>query len=114
MKQYKALFEKHHITPDIYADICDDDLVKIGVKSLGHRKQLLRVMHKQIPSLSPHQSTMFSMITEVDAFADQLKTMEAIARGLAQKWREEEVKCMADISIQPVFKKVKAPQKSRF
>jgi len=42
LDRYAEAFEHHQVTPDIAADLHEDDLKDIGVASLGHRKQLLR------------------------------------------------------------------------
>ena len=53
--QYAQCFAENHITFDILPDLSDQDLEKIGVASLGHRRQLLRAIAelKGVPQLSP-------------------------------------------------------------
>ena len=53
--QYAQRFAENHITFDILPDLSDQDLEKIGVASLGHRRQLLRAIAelKGVPQLSP-------------------------------------------------------------
>jgi class 3 adenylate cyclase/tetratricopeptide (TPR) repeat protein len=40
--QYAQAFTDNHITLDIVPDLTKDDLIEIGVKSIGHRRQILR------------------------------------------------------------------------
>ena len=53
--QYAQRFAENDITFDILPDLSDQDFEKIGVASLGHRRQLLRaiVELKGAPQLSP-------------------------------------------------------------
>src|SRR3984957_1736383 len=53
--QYAQRFAENHITFDILPDLSDQDLEKIGVASLGHRRQLLRAIAelKGVPQLTP-------------------------------------------------------------
>jgi class 3 adenylate cyclase len=53
--QYAQRFAENDITFDILPDLSDQDLEKIGVASLGHRRQLLRAIAelKGAPQLSP-------------------------------------------------------------
>ena len=52
--QYAQRFAENHITFDILPDLSDQDLEKIGVASLGHRRQLLRAIAelKGVPQLT--------------------------------------------------------------
>ena len=53
--QYAQRFAENDITFDILPDLSDQDLEKIGVASLGHRRQLLRAIAelRGAPQLSP-------------------------------------------------------------
>jgi class 3 adenylate cyclase len=53
--QYAQRFAENDITFDILPDLSDQDFEKIGVASLGHRRQLLRAIAelKGAPQLSP-------------------------------------------------------------
>jgi class 3 adenylate cyclase len=53
--QYAQRFAENDITFDILPDLSDQDLEKIGVASLGHRRQRLRAIAelKGAPQLSP-------------------------------------------------------------
>ena len=42
--QYAQRFAENHINFSILPDLTDQDLEKIGVSSLGHRRQLLRAI----------------------------------------------------------------------
>ena len=53
--QYAQRFAENDITFDILPDLSDQDFEKIGVASLGHRRQLLRAIAelKRAPQLNP-------------------------------------------------------------
>ena len=55
LRQYAQRFAENDITFDILPDLSDQDLEKIGVASLGHRRQLLRAIAelRGAPQLSP-------------------------------------------------------------
>ena len=44
LSQYAGLFEQHHITGRNLFQLTPDDLLQMGVHSLGHRKQLMEQM----------------------------------------------------------------------
>jgi hypothetical protein len=44
MRPYAQRFAENDTTFDILSDLSDQDLEKIGVASLGHRRQLLRAI----------------------------------------------------------------------
>ena len=53
--QYAQRFAENDITFDVLPDLSDQDFEKIGVASLGHRRQLLRAIAelKRAPQLNP-------------------------------------------------------------
>ena len=44
VEQYAHCFDEHDIDFSILRDLTDQDLEKIGVQSLGHRRKLLRAI----------------------------------------------------------------------
>ncbi|MBX9964480.1 MAG: AAA family ATPase [Burkholderiales bacterium] len=44
LSQYADAFERNAIEPDLLPDLTDDDLEKLGVSALGHRKKLLKAI----------------------------------------------------------------------
>ena len=42
--QYAQTFAENHIEYSVLSDLTEDDLIKIGISSLGHRKKLLRAI----------------------------------------------------------------------
>jgi hypothetical protein len=41
LEQYIHLFEEHDISDSLLASLSDDDLIEIGITSLGHRRKIL-------------------------------------------------------------------------
>src|SRR6516165_6795199 len=54
LEQYVQRFAENEITFVILPDLTDQDLEKIGVASLGHRRQLLRAIAELKGALEPH------------------------------------------------------------
>lgn len=46
LSQYAVLLERHHITGSTLFLLTADDLLQMGVHSLGHRKQLMEEVEK--------------------------------------------------------------------
>ena len=50
LSEYAQRFAENHIDFTILPDLTDQDLEKIGVASLGHRRKLLRAVADPTPS----------------------------------------------------------------
>ncbi len=44
LPQYAELFERNAVDPDLLCELTDEDLEKLGVHALGHRKKLLKAI----------------------------------------------------------------------
>lgn len=62
-REYLKLFEENHIDETLILELKDDDLEKIGIRSLGHRKLILRGINstvkeqqKTVPRVHPKQT----------------------------------------------------------
>jgi class 3 adenylate cyclase len=53
LSRYADIFARHHIEPELLRDLTDEDLQKIGVASLGHRRAMLRATAALRPSADP-------------------------------------------------------------
>jgi class 3 adenylate cyclase len=44
LPQYAEVFERNAVDPDLLRELTDEDLEKLGVHALGHRKKLLKAI----------------------------------------------------------------------
>ena len=55
--QYAKTFAENNIDYSVLPDLTDNDLEKLGVSSLGHRKKLLRAIQELTPARQPTGTT---------------------------------------------------------
>ncbi len=55
MQMYLPRFEEHEIDVDVLLDVTDEDLLKLGVDKLGHRRKLLTHIDKCKSQCKPTQ-----------------------------------------------------------
>ncbi len=53
LRQYAEAFKANDIDEALLGDLTDDDLEKLGVASLGHRKKLLKAIAALAPAATP-------------------------------------------------------------
>ena len=51
--QYAQTFAENNIEYSVLSDLTEDDLIKIGISSLGHRKKLLRAIEALTAARQP-------------------------------------------------------------
>jgi SAM domain (Sterile alpha motif) len=58
LPQYAEVFERNAVDPDLLRELTDEDLEKLGVHALGHRKKLLKAIEalRRAGTIAPPRS----------------------------------------------------------
>src|SRR6267154_1383571 len=76
LSQYAKTFAENNIDYSVLPDLTENDLEKLGVSSLGHRKKLLRAIEALTAARQPTGTTAVSNVTGVPPSLVQLREAE--------------------------------------